>query len=139
MTIVDNLTKEQRRRNMQAIKAKDTSIELTLRRRLFSRGVRYRVHRNVLGTHPDISINKYRVAIFCDGDFWHGKKYGEHPPTTNEKYWYEKIRRNKERDLEQTLLLRDNGWIVLRFWESDIKDDVDRCVNVILSMIEKRK
>ena len=91
---MDNLTKEQRRRNMQAIKAKDTTIELTLRKRLFSRGVRYRVHRNVLGTHPDISINKYRIAIFCDGDFWHGRTYGEHPPTTNEKYWYEKIRRN---------------------------------------------
>lgn len=136
---MDNITKEQRTRNMRAIRSKDTSIELLLRRELFLRGIRYRVHKVHCGVSCDISIAKYKLAIFCDGDFWHGKSYAKHPPETNKKYWDEKIARNMERDLEQTILLRDNGWTVLRFWESDIRKNKQKCVDVIISTIEKRK
>ena len=136
---MDNLTQEQRRRNMRAIRSKDTSIEVMLRKELFRRGVRFRVHKTYCGVSCDISIAKYKLAVFCDGDFWHGKSYAAHPSATNRKYWDEKIARNVERDLEQTMLLRDNGWTVLRFWESDIKKDKEKCVDEIVSMIEKRK
>ncbi len=136
---MDNLTKEQRYRNMKAIKAKDTTIEMILRRSMYAKGIRYRVHRNLLGTHPDIIIAKYKIAIFCDGDFWHGKSFYIHPPSTNRKYWYEKIQRNKERDLEQTILLRDSGWCVLRFWESEIRADVEKCTNEIIKAIRQKK
>ena len=132
---MDNLTKEQRSRNMRAIKSKDTSIELLLRKALFKRNIRYRVHRKIMGVSCDISIVKYKLAVFCDGDFWHGRTYQKHPPATNKKYWHEKIQQNIERDLEQTILLRDNGWIVLRFWESDIKASFDTCVKTILKYL----
>ena len=136
---MDNLTREQRTRNMRAIRSKDTTIELMLRKALFARGVRYRVHRKCCGVSCDISIAKYKVAVFCDGDYWHGKSYAEHPASTNKRYWDEKIKRNVERDLEQTIRLRDNGWTVLRFWESEIKADVNACVNIVINAIEKRK
>ena len=136
---MDNLTKEQRTRNMRAIRSKDTTIELMLRKALYQRNVRYRLNQSVFGTHPDITIAKYKLAIFCDGDYWHGKTYAEHPASTNKRYWDEKIKRNVERDLEQTIRLRDNGWTVLRFWESEIKADIDKCTDTIISAIKARK
>lgn len=122
---------------MRAIRSKDTSIELMLRRALFAKGVRYRVNRKYLGVSCDVSIAKYRIAVFCDGDFWHGNRTVM--PATNGKYWSEKIARNRERDLEQTIVLRDNGWIVLRFWESEIKSDIDKCTETIINAIGMRK
>ena len=82
--------------------------------------------------------HKYNIAIFCDGDFWHGK---ENPDIikTHKKFWTEKIKRNIERDLENTIELRDNGWTVLRFWESDIQKNINYCINVITSKINIQK
>lgn len=124
---------------MSKIKSKDTKIELMLRKALFAKRVRYRIYRKIYGISCDIIIAKYKIAIFCDGDFWHGRTYKQHPSSTNKKFWDEKIRRNEERDLEQTILLRDNGWTVLRFWESEIRADVDRCADVVLGIINARK
>ena len=125
------------RKAMQGNTKKDTSIEIILRRALFKRGVRYRKNvKSILGT-PDIAIKKYRLLVFCDGDFWHGKDF--HRVKTHEYYWNEKIKRNRERDLEYTIRLRDDGWTVLRFWESDIRKDLDGCVQQILDVLEKRK
>ena len=122
---------------MQGNKKKDTSIELLLRRALFKRGVRYRKNaKSILGT-PDIAIKKYKLLIFCDGDFWHGKEY--HGVKTHEWFWNEKIKRNRERDLEYTIRLRDEGWTVLRFWESEIKKDVEKCVDKVIGIINIRK
>lgn len=135
---MDCMTKEQRTKNMQAIKSKDTKIELILRKALWNKGVRYRKNFKIYDCSPDIVITKYKIAIFCDGDFWHGKKT-KYRVKTNEKYWNEKIKRNIERDLENTIVLRDNGWIVLRFWESEINNDLDRCVYEILNNIENKK
>lgn len=125
------------RKTMQGNKKKDTSIELLLRRALFKRGVRYRKNaKSILGT-PDIAIKKYKLLIFCDGDFWHGKEY--HGVKTHEWFWNEKIKRNRERDLEYTIRLRDEGWTVLRFWESEIKKDVEKCVDKVIGIINIRK
>lgn len=136
---MDVLTPEQRHKNMVAIKSKDTKIELLLRKALWHKGIRYRKNIKVLNCHPDIVITKYRIAIFCDGDFWHGKTFERYEVTTNAKFWYEKIKRNVERDLENTIELRDNGWTVLRFWETDIKKNLDMCVEAVLREVEYKK
>ena len=136
---MDVLTKEQRHKNMAAIKSKDTKIEIMLRKALWHKGIRYRKNIKVLSCHPDIVITKYKIAIFCDGDFWHGKTFERYDVTTNAKYWHEKIKRNVERDLENTIELRDNGWTVLRFWETDIKKNLDMCVEAVLFEVERKK
>lgn len=133
--LMDRITKEQRSKNMRAIKSKDTKIEVKLRKALWHKGVRYRKNFKVCSCRPDIVITKYKIAVFCDGDFWHGKDR-KHLIKTNAKYWNEKIKRNKERDLENTIELRDNGWSVFRFWESDINRNLDFCVSEVLNQIK---
>ena len=129
---MDVMTQEQRHNNMAAIKSKNTSIEVILRHALWHKGLRYRKNvKGICGT-PDICVKKYRLAIFCDGDFWHGKNYTDKEFTTNKKYWDNKIKRNKERDLEVTITLRDQGWTVLRFWEDEIRHDLDGCVEKVM-------
>ena len=119
--------------SMQGNMKKDTSIEILFRKALWHRGIRYRKNcKDILGT-PDVAIKKYRLAVFCDGDFWHGKEY--HGVKTHKKFWDEKIKRNRERDLEYTIRLRDEGWTVLRFWESDIRSDVETCVDKVVETI----
>ena len=130
------MTKEQRHKNMVAIKSKDTKIEVALRKALWNKGIHYRKNYKIFDCHPDIVLTKYKIAIFCDGDFWHGKIFERYDVTTNVKFWHEKIRRNMERDLENTIELRDNGWIVLRFWETQIKKNLQDCVSAIMKSIE---
>lgn len=130
-------TNEHVRKTMQGNTKKDTSIEVLFRKALWHKGIRYRKNcRNILGT-PDIAIKKYRLAVFCDGDFWHGKDL--HNIKSHKKFWDEKIKRNRERDLEYTIRLRDEGWTVLRFWESDIRGNVDGCVDKVLEVIRRRR
>lgn len=125
------------RHSMQGNTKKDTSIEIIFCKALWHRGIRYRKNcKDILGT-PDVAIKKYKLAIFCDGDFWHGKEY--HGVKSHQKFWDEKIKRNRERDLEYTIRLRDEGWIVLRFWESDIRNDVEKCINEVIEIIKKLK
>lgn len=133
---MDVLTKEQRHKNMVAIKSKDTKIELSMRLALWHKGIHYRKNYKVCDCRPDIVLTKYKIAIFCDGDFWHGKTFERYDVTTNAKFWHEKIRRNMERDFENTIELRDNGWTVLRFWETDIKKHLENCVAEVLKNIE---
>ncbi len=129
-------TTPQKSKNMKAIKSHDTKIEVTLRKALWHEGVRYRKNFKICSCKPDIVITKYKIAIFCDGDFWHGK---EDPDIVknNKAFWTEKIKRNMERDLENTIELRDNGWTVLRFWESDIQTNLLDCVKVVLKALHK--
>ena len=130
-------TNEHVKRTMQGNTKKDTSIEVLFRKALWHRGVRYRKNvKGVLGT-PDVVIKKYRLVVFCDGDFWHGKDY--HGVKKHKKFWDEKIKRNRERDLEYTIQLRDEGWTVLRFWESDIRTDVGACVDTVIGEIQRIK
>lgn len=132
-------TTDKRSKIMKSIKSSDTNIEVMLRKALWHNGVRYRKNFKVFDCHPDIVITKYKIAIFCDGVFWHGKEMQKRSIKHNARYWNEKIRRNVERDLENTIELRDNGWIVLRFWEDDIQHDLNSCVSDVLKYILIRK
>lgn len=134
---MDDLTPEQRRKNMQAIKSKDTSIEIALRKALWNRGIRYRKNYKLLPGKPDIAITKYKIAVFCDSDFWHGYNWENrsHRIKSNREYWIPKIERNMQRDCEVNELLIKEGWTVLRFWEYQIKKELPVCVEKIVSTI----
>ena len=132
---MDNLTKEQRRKNMQRIKAKDTSIEVKLRKSLWSKGYRYRKNYDRLPGKPDIVLTKHKIAIFCDSEFFHGKDWEVLKPrlekSNNSQYWISKISRNRERDDEINKRLLFEGWTVIRFWGKEIQKNVDECVKVV--------
>ena len=133
---MDDLTPEQRRKNMQHIRSKDTSIEIKLRKALWHEGIRYRKNYKALPGKPDIAITKYRIAIFCDSSFWHGRDFDKKKPVeTNHNYWDAKIRRNMERDREVNMQLRDLEWTVLRFWDVEINKQLDVCVQTIKEVI----
>ena len=134
---MDRHSKTQRSNNMRAIRSKDTSIELMLRKELWRRGLRYRVNcKNVYGK-PDILFVKAKVAVFCDGDFWHGKDYNESTfaNSDNAEFWNKKIVRNMERDKIVDSELSKQGYIVLRFWESDIFNNMINCCNRIENIV----
>lgn len=139
--MADDLTPEQRRRNMQAIRSKDTTIELRMRKALWERGIRYRKNYKKLIGKPDIAITKYKIAIFCDSDYWHGYDWENRNQRikSNRDYWVPKIERNMERDRKVTAALQDEGWLVLRFWEWQIRKHLDECVNEVVNSIEERK
>lgn len=132
---MDVLTKEQCRKNMQNIRSKDTQIEVMLRKALFAKGIRYIKNYRKLPGKPDIVLIKYKIAIFCDGEFFHGKDWEVLKPklqnSNNSEFWIKKISKNIERDDEINKKLLFMGWTVIRFWGSDIKKRTDECVRVI--------
>lgn len=132
---MDNLTKEQRKRNMQNIKSKDTEIEVLLRKALWKKGYRFRKNYSKLPGKPDIAFTKYKIAIFCDGEFFHGKDWEVLKPRLeqgkNPEYWVKKIQRNIDRDDEKDKELLFQGWTVIHFWGKDIITNTDECVRVI--------
>lgn len=130
-------------RMMAAVRNKDSKAELALRRALHARGVRYRLHAKDVMGRPDLVIRKYRLAIFIDGDFWHGNAWRlrglrrlEDLFPTNTEFWAAKIRRNMARDAEVTEILEKAGWTVVRVWESDVQSDLRRAVRHVLDAIE---
>lgn len=131
----DVLTPEQRRKNMQNIKSSDTKIEVLLRKALWHKGYRYRKNYKKLPGKPDIALTKYKIAIFCDSEFFHGKDWEVLKPrlekSNNSEFWINKISRNRERDEEINKKLLFLGWTVIRFWGDDIKKNLDGCVRVI--------
>lgn len=123
--------------NMSRIKGKDTTIEKILRTHLYQQGYRYRKNVSSLPGHPDIVMTKYKIAIFCDGDFFHGynlRKISDQLKK-NKEYWYQKIRTNQKRDLKNDLKLVLLGYTVLHFWEHEIRNDLPRVLNEIESCI----
>ena len=132
---MDTLTSGQRSRNMKAIRSKDTSIELILRKALYNQGFRYRKNYKGIPGTPDIAITKYRIAIFCDSEFFHGKDWEKLKQRlengSNSAYWIKKITRNMERDKENEQALRFLEWTVLRFWGEDIVKHTDDCVRTV--------
>lgn len=120
----------------------NSQAELLLRRQLWSAGFRYRLFAPELPGRPDIVFRKARVAIFCDGDFWHGrnwpsrrKKLGQ---GANSEYWVLKIETNRVRDRRQTRQLRSQGWVVLRYWETDIRRDAKAIASLIGRVVAER-
>ncbi len=134
---MDVLTPEQRRRCMQANKSRGTKPELALGRLLWSCGVRYRKHPKDVAGRPDFCIKKYRLAIFVDGEFWHGRHWDERKKrlSHNRDFWIAKIERNMRRDREVTTRLEKCGWSVLRFWETEIKKQPGVCIAAVLQHI----
>ena len=137
---MDRLTKEQRHKNMKNIKNRDTGIELTLRKALWKKGYRYRKNDKRLPGKPDIVLTKYKIAIFCDSEFFHGKDWevlkSRLEKSNNSKFWISKISRNRERDDEVNKRLLFEGWTVIRFWGDDIKKHTDECVKVVEEAIQ---
>lgn len=123
---------------MQHIRATDTKPEIMLRKALWHRGIRYRKNYPGLPGTPDIVITRFRIVVFVDGDFWHARGHQDHPGEqvkSNENYWRQRLSRNVEHDREVNDALTEMGWLVLRFWETDIKHDLDACINQILEYI----
>ncbi len=133
--MADVLTPMQRRKNMQNIRANNTRIEVILRKALWQRGYRYRKNYKNLPGKPDIVLTKYKIAIFCDGEFFHGKDWEVLKPRlekgSNSDFWISKISRNRERDDEVNKKLLFLGWTVIRFWGDEIKKNTNECVRVI--------
>ena len=140
---MDKLTPQQRHANMAAIRGKDTKPEMIVRRGLWKRGFRYRLNHKRLPGHPDLVLRKYRTCIFVNGCFWHGHGVTFNIkdetlnikdetlniensecckiPKTNREFWVNKIRRNKERDIEDQKRLAEMGWHCITVWECELK------------------
>lgn len=129
----DKLSPAQRRKCMQANKSKGTSIEKILGSALWDKGFRYRKHCKKVVGHPDFCFRKKKIAVFCDGEFWHGRNWEEKRADihSNCDFWREKIEKNIARDYAVTEQLQCEGWTVLRFWETDIRRHLDDCVAII--------
>lgn len=131
---------------MSAIPSKNTEPELILRKALWKENLRYRVNYKKLPGKPDIVFTKYRVVVFCDGDFWHGHNWAIRGLSSLEEelsgysdFWRKKIEHNIARDEEVNRLLTEQQWTVIRFWESDIRGNLDNCVQKIKDVLEMAK
>lgn len=118
----DNLTADQRHRAMSRVKQQDTDIEMVVRSALHRQGYRFRKHVKGLPGRPDIVFTRARLAVFLDGDFWHGFDFTNRKASLSD-FWREKIRSNIRRDEEVESRLRATGWRVLRIWQHEIKSD----------------
>jgi DNA mismatch endonuclease Vsr len=127
---MDRLTKEQRSKNMQAIKDRGSKIETTLAKALFAKGYRYRKNDHTVFGKPDLTFKKYKLAIFVDSEFWHGKDWPrtKHNHKSNIDFWHNKIQRNIKRDKNVNEKLKKEGWKVLRFWGKQITTNLEKCV-----------
>lgn len=124
---------------MKKIRSSNTIPELSLRKELWKLGYRYRLNVSKLKGKPDIVFNKFKLVVFVDGEFWHGYEWRKKKPKikANREYWIKKIERNIERDKENNKHLLSMGYVVLRFWEHEIKKDLTKCVNKIVGQIIK--
>ncbi|MCX2681033.1 very short patch repair endonuclease [Galbibacter sp. EGI 63066] len=131
-------TTKKRSKIMSRIRGKNTKPELLFRKALWAKGIRYRVNNKTLPGKPDVSIKKYKLAIFIDGEFWHGYNWDEKKKTikSNRGFWIPKIERNMQRDKEVNRQLAEMGYTVFRFWQRDVKNDLKRCLNDVLTYIE---
>lgn len=147
---MDDLTVEQRKKNMRKIKSKDTKPEVLLRKALWHKGYRYRKNYKNLPGKPDIVLTKYKICVFIDGEFFHGKNFesGYHSSKycslkeqimagDHADYWLHKIERNMERDREVDSELIATGWRVVRFWSKEAVNNTDKCVHSIQELIRR--
>lgn len=133
---MDNLSTQNRRKNMQNIRSKDTLMEIKVRSALHQKGLRFRKNYNKLIGKPDIVFIKKKVAIFLDSCFWHKCRFHYKEPKTNIEYWIPKLKRNKERAIDVNKTLKKEGWKVLRFWEHDVKKNFEK---VIVKIVKELK
>ena len=134
-----DMTESQRSYCMSRIRGKGTSIEVMLSKALWHRGLRFRKNSSSIYGHPDISIKKYRIAIFCDGDFWHGYDWEDRKDSirSNREYWIPKIERNMAKDEEVSHVLTAMGYRVIRVWEHEIRNDLEDTVDMIIRAVRE--
>ena len=127
-------------KRMSKVKLKRGIAEMMLAKTLWHRGVRYRLNFRALAGSPDIAITKYKVAVFIDGEFWHGQDWENRKPRLkrNREYWIEKIEENMARDIRNDAILTATGWSVIRFWEKEVLKNVDACANAVIAVISTR-
>ena len=129
---MDSISKDKRSKIMSAIRSTNTKPEVMLRKALWHRGLRYRVH---YGSEKiDIAFPSRKLAVFVDGCFWHGCPIHSHMPKSNQEYWVPKLKKNIERDAEKNKRLANQGWKILRFWEHEIAN-VDCIISRVLENI----
>lgn len=130
-------TTKTRSNTMSKIRGQETKPEIALRKALYSKGVRYRKNYKKLPGNPDIVLIKHKLAIFIDGSFWHGYNWEEKKLKikANREFWIKKIERNMQRDNENNIALQELGYTVVRFWDHDVKKEIDKCVQVILDKL----
>lgn len=131
---------------MTAVRARDNEAEMRLRRELWRRGFRYRLYSSRLKGRPDLTFPRFRMVVFIDGDFWHGrglienglKAFERTLRTRRRKWWVQKIARNIQRDREVTAKLADMGWRVVRLWESDVLRNLRRAADKVQTVSRRR-
>ncbi|WP_140456864.1 MULTISPECIES: very short patch repair endonuclease [Priestia] len=136
--MADTVSKETRRKNMQAIRSQ-SQLENVVSRELWKKGFRFRKNVKSLFGKPDIAIQKYKIAIFIDSCFWHVCPLHGNKPKSNQEYWNKKLESNKKRDAEVSAYYKQNGWHIKRIWEHEIKADLQHSVNEIADFIEQIK
>lgn len=133
----DNVSKEKRSAIMSKVRSKDSKIEIEFRKALWNKGFRYSKNSRKYFGKPDMVLMKHKTVIFIDSCFWHGCKKHCRPPSTNKKYWIEKIERNKKRDKEVSHHYRKIGWRVIRIWEHQIMKDKAKIVKKITLKLQE--
>lgn len=125
-------------KRMANVHLKAGKAETDLAKELWKRGLRYRKNYRKLPGSPDIAILKHHIAVFVDGEFWHGKDWDQKKDRlkSNQEYWIEKIEENIARDKRNDLLLSEMGWTPIHFWEKDVKNNLQSCVLQIICRIE---
>lgn len=126
-------------KTMQAVRSKNTKLELAVTKELWKRGIRFRKNVSGLFGKPDIAIKKHKIVIFIDSCFWHGCELHCRLPKKNEEFWINKIERNKQRDKEVTNYYVNNGWNILRIWEHELNENFNEVINTIERFIETNK
>lgn len=132
-------TTPERSKIMGKIRGKNTKPELAFRKALWAAGYRYRIDYKKLIGKPDIVLNRYKTVIFIDGEFWHGHNWEERKDKikTNREFWIPKIERNIQRDNEVNIALENLGFTIFRFWETDIKKNLDTCLQKVITSLRK--
>lgn len=125
-------------KRMSHVKTKRNSAEIMIAKSLWHRGYRYRLNYKALPGSPDIALAKYRIAIFIDGEFWHGKDFEQRKTElkNNKDYWIEKIQENIDRDLKNDKLLRQMEWYPIHFWSNDVIKYCNQCVEEVICLID---
>lgn len=126
---------------MSRIRSKNTEIEKLLGKALWKNGIRYRKYYKIIGT-PDFALPKYKIAIFCDSSFWHGYKNMTtkiHSFKSNKEFWQNKIENNIERDKKVNSELKKQEWVVLRFWDFQIKGNLNECVDKVKYVLDFKR
>lgn len=136
--MADTISKEQRSKNMQAIRSQ-SKLENIVTRELWKKGYRFRKNVKSLLGKPDIAIQKYKIVVFVDSCFWHVCPIHGNNPKSNKDYWNKKLSRNQERDAEVNSYYQEKGWHIKRIWEHEIKKDLNEVVNEIGEFIDTVK